>query len=263
MAATEEARVPGPAGAIPLRIHRPSDAPVLPALLYFHGGGWVVGTLDTHDRIMRQLARDSGFAVIGIDYRLAPEAKFPAPFEDCFVAIDGIAGHAGEWGLDADRLAVGGDSAGAHMALASLQRLHARYDARLRAGLLYYGAFGLRDSRSRRLYGGPEDGLTEDDLAFFQNTLMSDPARQVRDPRYNLLGNDMAGLPPVFVAAAEIDPLIDDSLALVALLEAAGIDHVYAEYPGVLHGFLHYGRMMETSLRAIADGAAFLRDKVL
>lgn len=262
MAATVDAVVPGPAGDIPVRIHRPLDDAAAPALVYLHGGGWVVGNLDTHDRIMRQLAHDGGFAVVGVDYRLAPEAKFPAPFEDCFAAVDAIAARAADWRIDGARLAVGGDSAGAHMALAALLRQRDRGDDALKAGLLCYGAYGLRDSRSRRIYGGPEDGLTEDDLAFFLDTLMTDPARQARDPLYNLLAADMAGLPPLFVAAAEIDPLIDDSVALVALLEAAGLDHVYAEYPGVLHGFLHYGRMMAVSRKALADCAAFLNEKL-
>jgi acetyl esterase len=124
--------------------------------------------------------------------------------------------------------------------------------------LLYYGAFGLRDSASRRLWGGELDGLGENDLAFYRDAYLRSP-EDGRDPRYDLLANRMDGLPPAFVAAVALDPLHDDSVALAAMLREAGVPVEFVVYDGVLHGFLHCSRLVPKALEAIRAGAAFLR----
>ena len=221
--------IDGPGGALPLRIHYPRADHPLPTLIFLHGGGWVLGNLDTHDRIMRQLAADSGFAIAGVDYRLAPEHRFPAANEDSLAAVEWIAENGADLGLDTARLAIGGDSAGAALSLSTLMTLRDQGRDILNAGLLYYGAFGLRDSRSRRLYGGEEDGLSRENLAFFRKSLLG-PGRPPDDWRLNMLDRPVAGLPPLFIGPIEMDPLRDDSDALSELCVDAAVDHQEADH---------------------------------
>lgn len=261
MADRVDLTIDGPGGDLPLRIHYPVEDRPLPALIFLHGGGWVLGNLDTHDRIMRQLAADSGMAVVGVDYRLAPEAPFPAGNDDAVVAVQWLAENGGSLGLDVDRFAIGGDSAGAALSLGTLHYFKANQPDLLKAGLLYYGAYGLKDSRSRRLFGGAEDGLSAENLAFFRDCLLA-PGAAPPDWRMDLLGQDVTGMPPLFIGPVECDPLRDDSDALSELCVDAGVPHDYQLYKGVLHGFLHMSRMVDTAREALAQGGAFLRRHV-
>jgi acetyl esterase len=255
LAATEDVVVEAAGLITPLRLYQPHDSSPGAALVYLHGGGFVVGSLDTHDRIMRLLARHTGAAVIGVDYALAPETRFPCQIEQITAAIEQLPTR---FGFDPARIALAGDSAGAHLALAATLCLRDRGDALPAALLLYYGSYGLRDSASRRLYGWPEDGLTEEELAFYRQCYLRGP-EDACDPRYDLLAADLAGTPPCFIAPCALDPLLDDSRALAALLEEEGTPVELHIYDGVLHGFLHLGRMADVSMRAIEDGARFLR----
>jgi acetyl esterase len=258
LAAVEALTIPGPGGAIACRLYRPSEARLLPALLYFHGGGWVLGNLDTHDRIMRLLAQKSGALVLGVDYRLAPEHKFPAAHEDALAALRHVAHHGREWGIDRSRLAIGGDSAGANLSLASCLCLDRTERRAVKLQLLYYGAFGLGDSASMRAYGNELDGLTRADMARYRSQLIRTPA-DLQDPRLDNLSADLRGLPPAFIAAAELDPLYDDSRALSELMSEAGVANTLTVYPGVLHGFLHYSRLMDVAIRALDESFAALK----
>ena len=255
----ETVSIPGPGGPLACRLYRPSLKRGLPALLFFHGGGWVVGNLDTHDRIMRLLAEKSGVLVLGIDYRLAPEHKFPAAHEDALAGLRHAIHHGADWGIDPERLAVAGDSAGANLAVAGCLGLDATERRAVRLQLLYYGAFGLTDSPSLRACGDASYGLTGADMARYRQHLMRSPA-DLADPRLNNLAGDLRGLPPAFIAAAELDCLLDDSHALVGALEKAGVPHQLTTYRGVLHGFLHYSRMLDAAMRAIDESAAALRE---
>lgn len=261
MADSVDLSIDGAGGDLALRIHYPVEDRPLPALIFLHGGGWVLGNLDTHDRIMRQLAADSGMAVVGVDYRLAPEAPFPCANEDAALAVQWLAENGGNFGLDVAKLAIGGDSAGAALSLGTLHYFKDRHPDLLKAGLLYYGAYGLRDSRSRRLFGGAEDGLSPENLAFFRDCLLA-PGAAKPDWRLDLLSRDVAGLPPLFIGPVECDPLRDDSDALSELCVDAGVPHDYQLFKGVLHGFLHMSRMVDTAREALALGGAFLRRHV-
>jgi acetyl esterase len=252
-----EGYVPGPAGDILIRLYRPLEKGILPVLIYLHGGGFVVGNLNTHDRIMRLLARDSGYAVLGVDYRLSPEHRFPTAIEETMVVARYLLNHGPELDLDPHRIAMGGDSAGANLSLAAALGFRDTSPDLLKCLLLYYGTYGLRDSRSLRLFGGPEDGLSPKDFAFYRSCYLPSDVDS-HDFRIDMLGADLGGLPPVFLAAAEFDPLLDDSLTLKELLDRNEVKHELKVYTGVLHGFLHYGLMLDAAGRAIEDGATAL-----
>lgn len=250
-----------PGGRVALRLYKPRTDVQLPVLMYAHGGGYILGNLDTHDRICRLMASKSGWAVLAVDYTLAPKRQFPTQPDQILAALHHVADHGAAMGLDTRRIAVGGDSAGAHLSLG------VALDARAMAGapvisaiLLYYGGYGLKDSASRRLYGWADlDGLDDKDTALYRDHYM--PRQEDRDhPRSNLLRSDMAGLPPTFIGAVAYDPLRDDSLVLAELLKERGVPHRLEVYEGVLHSFLHYSVLEPLAMKAIDDGAAFLRE---
>lgn len=264
MARTIDDTVPTPHGEVAIRCHLPVAGTELPAVVYVHGGGWVVGNLDTHDRIMRMLAHESGAAVVGIDYSLSPEAKFPVAIEQCAALARHLHEHGADYSIDGGRLAFAGDSGGANMSLATTLLLRDRADAGepavpISALALYYGMYGLRDSMSRRLLGGPWDGLTSDDLDYYLDCHLADPADE-RSPYLDCLGADLArGVPPTYLVAAELDPLRDDTATLAAMLSGHGVPCSHEVFPGVLHAFLHNSRMLDAAAVALAHGGAFLR----
>lgn len=257
VAAVEELAFDGGAGAMKLRLYRPAAAGRLPLLVYLHGGGYILGDLDTHDRIMRLLARESGWAVLGVDYPLAPEAKFPTQVEAIATLASRLAEVLGEREIETRRFAFAGDSAGANLSLSTTLVLRDRGAPPPLGLLLYYGGFGLKDGPSRRLYGNALDGLGERELEAYQTAYCRRPEDR-NDPRYNLLAADLSGLPPCFVAAVPLDPLRDDSLALAEGLALEGVRCELKRYEGVLHGFLHYSAVEPKAMAAIRDGAAFL-----
>lgn len=262
MARTVDDVVPGPSGQVQVRCHVPRTdrGDRLPCIVYLHGGGFVVGDLDTHDRIMRTLAELSGAAVVGVDYSLSPEAKFPQAVHEAAAAVRHVQRHGDRWGVDPAHVSLAGDSGGAMLCLAAalLLRDASRHGSGLRCLLLWYGMYGLRDSASRRLLGGPWDGLAPADLAYYLDCYTADPA-DLTSPYLDCLSADLAGLPPTYVSAVELDPLRDDSLVLAQLLEAAGVPHRLRVHDRVLHGFLHHSRLLPEAPEALADGAEFYR----
>lgn len=249
-----------PGGRIVLRLYKPLAEGPLPVLLYAHGGGYILGNLDTHDRICRLMALKSGWAVLAVDYTLAPEKQFPVQPDQMLAALRHVAANGAAMGLDTRRIAVGGDSAGAHLSLGVALDARAAGVPSVCALLLYYGGFGLKDSASRRLYGWADlDGLDEKDSALYRDHYMARP--EDRDhPRANLLKSDMAGLPPTFIGAVAYDPLRDDSLVLAEFLKERKVPHRLVVFEGVLHSFLHYSALEPKAMQAIEDGAAFLRE---
>ncbi|MDR1236879.1 MAG: acetyl esterase [Propionibacteriaceae bacterium] len=264
MADTITDSIPTSHGAVKIRLHQPQgngNGQPRPLLAYLHGGGYVLGNLDTHDRIMRILAAESGACVAGIDYALSPEAKFPVALEQCAEVVSQLHQHAADYGIDPNGFALAGDSGGAQLALATLLYLRDHSDAsHIKALLLYYGLFGLRDSVSRRLLGGSWDGLTEADLDYYQDCYLASPADS-RSPYVDCLSADLGhGIPPAYIAAAELDPLRDDSAALALMLANHGTPYRLEVFEGVIHAFLHNSRMLDTAWEALRHGAAFLRD---
>jgi acetyl esterase len=257
LASIEDFCIDGPVGDIKIRRYLPNNNQALPCLIYLHGGGFMMGNLDTHDRIMRVLAKESKLGVVGVDYHLAPEYRFPTALNETLAVIEYLESHGNTLGIDGTRLALGGDSAGANLAVGATQTVHATSPSRIRCLLLYYGAFGLRNSESRRRFGDSDDGVSEEDLKYYEKSYLR-TADDIKDLRYNVLAGDASRLPSAFIGAAEYDPLLDDSLALKKHMDATGVASQLQIYSGVLHGFLHYGRILDKAGHALTEGANFL-----
>jgi acetyl esterase len=252
--------LPRPDRGVPLRIYDPvGGGQPRPALVFLHGGGYVVGTLDTHDVICREFALASGMIVVNVDYALAPEFKFPRAIDETIAVGRFLRALGHEWGIDGGRLALGGDSAGAAMSMAALTWLRDRGEMLFSAGWCVYGAYGAEDTASRRAYSGEAWGLTPAYRDFYRAAYYRDPA-DAQDIRANVLrAIDFKGLPPIFLAPAELDPLRDDSMVLADRLAADGVPVRLEVYLGVLHGFLHMTKRLGAARRAVADGATWLK----
>ena len=255
----EDKTIPGPFGDTRIRLYDPAPGEKpRPALIYFHGGGWVIGSLDTEDRSLRQLALASGAAIVSVDYRLAPEHKFPTPVEDCAAAFTWIADHAAELGLDAARLALGGGSAGANLAMAATLLLRERGGPRPCFLLLFYGVFGDDpQSESYHQFGSADYGLPRESMAFFYAQYLRDPAQRT-DPLVSPVRADLRGLPPAYLAVAGLDPLRDDSRLLAERMRGAGVPVTVKEYPGVVHGFTLMGSALDAANQALEDAGRAL-----
>jgi acetyl esterase len=253
--------IDGTAGSIPLRLYRPSNG-VLPALIYFHGGGWVLGDLDTHDAVCRQLAAQAGVIVIAVHYRLAPEHPFPAAVEDCYSATSWISANAVSLGVDNTRLAVGGDSAGG--GLAAVMTLMARGGGpALKCQLLVYPVTDLRaESESYTKYAEGYS-LTRNMMRWYiaQYAPTEDAVRDWRASP--LLAPSVEGVPPALVITAGLDPLRDEGEAYARRLEEAGVAVDYMCLGGMIHGFLTMGGKVDTANRAVSYLASALRQRLV
>ncbi len=254
--------IPGPAGEIPVRIFRPRPADSLPVVVYFHGGGFVIGDLDTYDRGCRALAVGADAIVVSVDYRLAPEHPYPAAMEDADAARRWVAGHAGEIGGDPHRMAVGGDSAGG--TLAAVSAIHARDESAtaLRAQLLIYPGTQLGASTaSRKEFAGPGYFLHEATMDFFEECYVGSASAD--DPDLSpLLTPDLSGLPPAYLVLPECDPLHDEGLAYAEKLSTAGVSTVAAEYAGMFHGFFNMDHLLPEAAEASTAAYAWLKARV-
>ena len=258
LASVTELAMPGPAGPIRLRHYRPREAASLPLVIYLHGGGFVLCSLDTHDRVMRLLALDSDAAVIGVDYRLAPEYPFPKPLDDCVAAIRWIRAEAPRLGIDPDRVVLAGDSAGANLALASLLDLRDAREGVPRGAALFYGCFWRRfDTPAHARFGDGSWRLGTAEMGWFWQHYLGD--RSSSDPRAEPLHAELKGLPPLFLTAATLDPLYDDTIELDRRLEAAGVARQLEVYPGLVHGFMQMTPRCAAARAALRDAGHAIR----
>jgi len=247
-----------------MRVYRPVAGEVMPALVYFHGGGWTIGDVDTHDALCRQLALGARCVVFSVDYRLAPEHPFPAAVADCFAATRYVAEHAGE--LEVRAIAVGGDSAGGN--LAAVVSLLAR-DAGAPAiafQLLVYPATDQRCATPSHERNAEGYLLTRDAIQYFRRHYLPHERDWSDWQASPLLAKSHADLPPALVLTAGYDPLIDEGRAYADKLRAAGVAVDYREYADMVHGFVLFGGVLDTANSAVADCCAALRrafDKVL
>jgi len=230
-----------------------------PAYLYLHGGGFRVGNPRTNDRMLRELAADWGGIVVSLGYALAPEHVFPEAVEDTAEAYAWIAQNGAAWGILGNQLAFGGSSAGANIALGAAIHLGPTLASFMRAGALMVGTYGDDlETESARLYGGPEFSPTQKAAAAALEQYVPDPAQR-NDPRVNCARADLADMPPMFLAGAELDVFRDSSRQLAQALKDKGRRCELVEYKGMGHLFGGYTRLVDMARRSIKDIAAFLR----
>jgi len=250
--------LPGPHGQVPCRLYLPDPAERPALLVYAHGGGFMQGSLDSWDHFLRDLVRQSGVAALSVDYKLSPEAKFPVAFEEMVAITRLIAREGAGLGIDPARLAVGGDSAGANLALAAAVAMRDAGETALRFQLLIYGCFSTDcDSPSWRHFGQGA-GLSQSQMRWIWDTYLARP-EQREDWRAAPMLADLAGVAPAHLIVGSLDPLLDDSNNLHAKLKAAGVPCQLTVYQGINHGFIRYGRLIGSARRAVADCAAALK----
>lgn len=260
MAEVRDLAAPGPLGPISLRLYRPAGAPgPAPTLVYYHGGGWVIGDLDTHDVLCRQLADEAGCVVVAVDYRMGPEHRFPAAPDDCLAATRWLQAQAGALGLDPARFAVGGDSAGGNLAaVVCLAWRDAGATVPLAFQLLIYPATDMRAMAPSHTSNGQGYVLTSDTIAYFQGHYLGPD--QLTDWRASpLLHGNLAGLPPALVLTAGFDPLRDEGRQYADALSAAGSTAQYVCFERQIHGFITMGRVIDEANTAVGLCALALR----
>lgn len=265
MAATTERVFDPGAGELRIRVHRPDGvAEPAPAMVYLHGGGFTLFSIDTHDRLMREYAAAGGFVVIGVDYPLAPEHKYPVALDRIEALMLWLSDRAGELGVDPARIAMGGDSAGANLSFATTLRLRERGAMGImRAILSNYGGFSayLSDEAEAR-FGGPGSIMDRAEAAQYYANYLRGPA-DAADPFACPINADLAGFPPVFLVIPECDIVTEQSVAMDGLLRAAGVETESRIYRGAIHSFLEAMSVSGLARQAIADGAAFIRGKLV
>jgi acetyl esterase len=263
VAEVRELQAEGPHGPIPLRLVRPRGAgaaATLPVLVYYHGGGWTIGDLDTHDTLCRELANASGCAVVSVDYRMGPEHRFPAAVDDCIAATYWVRRNAAGLGVDAARLAVGGDSAGGNLAAVVSIAARDAGDLPIAFQLLIYPATDMRRVAASHETNGQGYLLTRDTIAYFHDHYIDDPAQDLDWRASPLLLDDLAGLPPALVITAGYDPLRDEGLQYSQRLSEAGNRATHLCFERQIHGFITMGRVIDEANAAVALCAAALRD---
>ena len=259
---SERVEVPGPAGTLVLRAYTPVAAggPTLPAIVYFHGGGFVVGDLDTHDALCRTLANESGCRLFSVDYRLAPEFGFPAAIEDGFSALKWVEENASSLGIDPYDIAVAGDSAGANIAAVMCLLAKAnRNSPRIAFQVLLYPSIALTREFVTRPFG---QGYRLDDRAvqwFYAHYMQ--PGTDPLDERVSPIETkDASGLPPAYILTAGFDPLRDEAIAYAAKLKQAGVTVTHVEYPTMIHGFLTMQNWIPLAAQAIGAAGQAIKD---
>ena len=257
--------IPGPGGNLPVRIYRPrtqSDRP-LPAVAFFHGGGWAVGDLDTHDHLCRSLAGHAGVALMAVDYRLAPEYPFPAASDDALTATRWLSANAVEMRLDPTRLAVAGDSAGGNLAAAVTLAWRTLDLPKLRYQLLIYPALDFTADNESLRVNGSGYMLTRQAMDQFTSWYLPDPGRRTDPQASPFLAADLNNLPAALIITAGFDPLRDEAIAYAEKLRAAGIAVAHDHYDDMIHGFARMGGRLDTARVALERSAQKLREALL
>jgi len=254
VAAVRDIEIPGPSGAIPARVYKPVPDPV-GTVVYYHGGGFVLGCLDEFDAVCQALAVASGARVVSVDYRLAPEHRFPAAVDDAFAALVGVAErHPG------DPIVVAGDSAGGNLAAVSALRAHEAGGPEIALQVLVYPVVDCDLTRPSYLEcSGSDLFLNTAEVVWFWDYYVPDPAEREHPYVSPIRAADLGGLPPAYVIVAEHDPLRDEGLAYAAALESAGVPVTVARYDDQIHAFFWLVNVMESADRAVADAGAAIR----
>jgi acetyl esterase len=258
--AVENRRVAGPDGQIPIRISRPQGRGPFPVLAYFHGGGWVVGTLDTHDDVCRALCHRAGSVVVSVDYRRAPESKYPAGLDDCWAVLEWIATNAATIDGDPRQVAVGGDSAGGNLAAAVAIRARDQERLRLALQVLIYPVTNYGFDTASYHENADGYGLSRDAMMFFWESYLADADQGSEPCASPLRAANLAGLPPALILTAQFDPLRDDGEAYAARLHRAGVPVRLTRYLDMNHGFLMCAAMFPSAACALQEIADSLKE---
>ena len=256
---TQDLEMSGPGGPLPLRVYKPVDEEALPVLVYLHGGGFVVGDLDTHDNVCSILANRLEALVVSVDYRLAPEHPFPAALEDAYAAVEWAEATAPDLGGDPDRLVVGGDSAGGNLTAGVTLLARDRQDGPdVDRQLLVYPAVAPGDHDERRSFRENAEGyfLEADEMEWFTDCYVRDEIHARNEYLAPLLARDLSGLPPASVVTAGFDPLRDEGIEYAERLDEADVDVVHRNYDDMIHGFASMTGLVSTAescLEALAE----------
>ncbi|MEM0925766.1 MAG: alpha/beta hydrolase [Planctomycetota bacterium] len=242
--------------APPMRLYADSNADDLPVIVYFHGGGWVLGSLDSHDALCRRIAVDSGCAVVAVDYGRSPENAFPGPIEDAIAATLAVSRNASAWRLNADRIAVAGDSAGGHLAASVAIAARDRSDLSLAAQLLIYPVIAPRFDTDSYINYAEGFGLTRDVMRWFWRQFLGE--KQPDATCVPAIVSDLTGLPDTLLLTAEYDVLHDEGSSYADSLKCAGVDVESFSGDGMLHGFIHLAGIFESGLTLGREVAARL-----
>jgi acetyl esterase len=260
IAAVTERTITGPGGALRLRIYRPKGAGPFPVLAFFHGSGFVLCSLNTHDGMCRNLCAGAGCIVASVDYRLAPEHKFPAGLDDCVFATGWLAEHAADFGGNGARLAVAGDSAGGNLAAAAALRIRDEGGPALCGQLLIYPVTDYHTPGTPSYRENAEGyGLTRDTMVWFWNHYLSDPADAAHPYASPLRASDFGGLPPALVVTAEYDPLRDEGEYYAEKLRTAGSAAITSRWSGMNHGFFFWVGLVDKAGDAMGESCNWLR----
>src|SRR5438105_91053 len=258
LARERDLALPGPHGQVPCRLYMPDEIARPPLIIYAHGGGFVQGSLASWDAMLRELVRQSGVAALSVDYRLSPEHRFPVAFDE-MVAMVRLAEREGSGlGIDPTRLAIGGDSAGANLALAAALASRDAGEPELGFMLLIYGCFSTDTESPSWQRFGQGAGLSQTQMRWIWETYLERPDQR-NDWRAVPILADLARLPSAHLIVGSLDPLLDDSHLLASRLKKAGVPYELTVYDGLNHGFIRYGRLISAARRAVGDCAAALR----
>jgi acetyl esterase len=257
----EDITVPGGDGLRAARVYRPDVDGAVPTMVFFHGGGFVIGDIETHDDQARLICRDGAMVVVSVDYRLAPEHPFPAGFEDCLAATRWAADNIADLGGDASKLVVGGDSAGGNLSAAVALAARDGGPALAAQFLIYPGVdFSPEADYASRVENAEGYFLTAEDMLWFSDLYIS-PGSDIADARLSpILAASLAGAPPAVIGVAEFDPLRDEGLAYGKALADAGVAVTVHQYDGMIHGFFGFGQYSAAAAAAITDMIGKLRD---
>jgi acetyl esterase len=262
LARVEDLFVPGPAGQVRVRLYASERGRLRPSLIYFHGGGFVVGNVETHDPLCRSLTKESGAVVISVDYRLAPEHKFPAAVEDGHAVTIWVAANAERLGIDANHLGIGGDSAGGNLATVIAMRCRNAGGPPLALQVLIYPVTDMSSSETascREMAEGYFLGRAE--MAWFAGHYLSSPEVARNEEVSPLLASDLSRLPPTLMITAEFDPLRDEGEAYAKRLQQAGVPVSVTRYPGAIHGFVAMRGVLGSGRQAVREVAEFVRTR--
>jgi acetyl esterase len=253
LAEVRDLRTDASHGNVPLRLYRAAPAVgAAPVLVYYHGGGWTIGDLDTHDVLCRQFAQQAGCTVVAVDYRLGPEHRFPAAVDDCLAATRWVQANAAALGVDAARLAIGGDSAGGNLAAVTAIALRDAGDALPRLQLLIYPGTDMRAVAPSHTTNGQGYMLTADSIAYYRGHYMPERASWDDWRASPLLHPDLSRLPPAFVLTAGFDPLRDEGRQYADALSKAGVRTQFVCFERQIHGFITMGRVIEEANTAVS-----------